>query len=136
MEHIHQLVIVDITFRNGAALVSMNSVHNALFARTCMLSRTTYKGCKIEFSRDECDTPLPVRTLTPKSSVRAPPPRKMPVANRFDMLNLDDGSEDGSEDDQPSSPKDGYTAGHYAYGKGKDNVGVSLRFVDDVESTA
>lgn len=51
MEHIHGLVIINVSFRNGHAYVSTNSVHNALFARTCMMSRTTYKGCKIEFCK-------------------------------------------------------------------------------------
>src|ERR1700712_306160 len=88
MEHIHNLIIIDIQYRNGDAYMSTNSVHNALFARTCMMSRTTYKGCKIEFFPDECDVPLP----TPTYKMRAPPPKavkkNMPLANRFDLLKM------------------------------------------------
>lgn len=46
MDHIHNLDIIDVQYRNDDAYVSTNSVHNALFARTCMMSRTAYKGCK------------------------------------------------------------------------------------------
>ncbi|KAI7209658.1 hypothetical protein KC333_g8622 [Hortaea werneckii] len=84
LDHIHNLVIIDISFRSpftpssssataataaggsGAtgdddAYVETNAVHNALFARTCMMSRTGYKGCRIEFFPDQCaGVPLPV----------------------------------------------------------------------------
>lgn len=99
-----------------------------------MLSRGTYKGCKIEFTRDECDVPLPTRALMPRAPTRAPPPKMKTVANRFGMLNLD-GTEDGSDDEQPSSPRDQSTTGGYADAEGKGHFGVSLRFLDDAEST-
>jgi len=91
MEHIHNLIIVDVTFRQGDAYVSTNSVHNALFARPCMMSRAEYKGCKVEFYRDECDVPLPVRTFESRGPGIAPMPksRKPIVGNRFGMLKIE-----------------------------------------------
>ena len=59
LDHIHNLVVVDITFKNGDAHISTNSIHNALFARTCMMSRSTYKGTRIDWASDECALPLP-----------------------------------------------------------------------------
>jgi hypothetical protein len=41
--------VLDIYFRGGDALISTNSIHNALFARTCMMSRTAYKGLRIDW---------------------------------------------------------------------------------------
>ncbi|CAN9182892.1 unnamed protein product [Alternaria alternata] len=49
LDHIHNLIVVDVYFRNGDAYVSTNSIHNALFARTCMMSRSIYKGTRIEY---------------------------------------------------------------------------------------
>ncbi|GAB1736412.1 hypothetical protein NU219Hw_g7562t1 [Hortaea werneckii] len=79
LDHIHNLVIIDISFRcpspaaagpagddddddddDDDAYVETNAVHNALFARTCMMSRTGYKGCRIEFYPDQCAAALPV----------------------------------------------------------------------------
>ncbi|KAK5128402.1 hypothetical protein LTR85_003070 [Meristemomyces frigidus] len=127
MEHIHNLIIIDIQYRNGDAYMSTNSVHNALFARTCMMSRTTYKGCKVEFFPDECDIPLPAPTF----KMRAPPPeaakKNMPLANRFDLLKMAGG--DDSSDEENRMPDDrasdddetiDMTAHH----------GVSLNFLD------
>lgn len=109
MEHIHNLIIVDVQYRNGDAYMSTNSVHNALFARTCMMSRTTYKGCKVEFFPDECDVPLPVPTF----KTRAPPAEakgavrknNVPLANRFDLLKM--GGDDDSSDEENKMPADG-----------------------------
>lgn len=106
MEHIHNLVIVDITFRNNAgdAYVSTNSIHNALFARTCMMSRSTYKGCKIEFYPDECDVPLPVpapRSVVPQQQKEK---KGFGTMNRFGMLGLQsegDGSSSNEENVEP-----------------------------------
>ena len=64
-----------------------------------MMSRSTYKGSKIEFFPDECAQPLPethcpVRKETSKASTK----KVDAMVNRFQMLNVD-GTEDGSEDD-------------------------------------
>jgi hypothetical protein len=39
LEHIHNLVVIKITFNGEDAHISTNSIHNAMFARTCMMSR-------------------------------------------------------------------------------------------------
>lgn len=110
MEHIHNLIIIDITFQNGNAYVSTNSIHNALFARTCMMSRTTYRGCKVEFYHDECEAPLPVRAPQPRNMPQEPAKKKnVPLANRFDMLDLDTSSGASNTDVENRDPLDGRT---------------------------
>jgi hypothetical protein len=37
LEHIHNLVVVRVIFAGHDAHISTNSVHNAMFARTCMM---------------------------------------------------------------------------------------------------
>lgn len=104
MEHIHGLVIVDITYRNssGDAYVSTNSVHNALFARTCMMSRSTYKGCKIEFYPDECDSPIPLPAPRPTvNKQRELGGKGFETMNRFGMLGLDDSRSSDEENHGP-----------------------------------
>ncbi|KAJ9607792.1 hypothetical protein H2200_007871 [Cladophialophora chaetospira] len=59
LDHIHQLEIVDIFFRNGHAYISLNSIQHALTARTCMYSRLKYKRWKIDCWPDDCAQPLP-----------------------------------------------------------------------------
>ncbi len=39
LEHIHNLVVFNVTFKGKSCYISTNSVHNAMFARTCMMSR-------------------------------------------------------------------------------------------------
>ena len=39
LEHIHNLVVIKVTFTGQNVYISTNSVHNAMFARTCMMSR-------------------------------------------------------------------------------------------------
>ncbi|EGY15474.1 uncharacterized protein VDAG_06638 [Verticillium dahliae VdLs.17] len=39
LEHIHNLVIIRISFEAGSCFIQTNSVYNAMFARTCMMSR-------------------------------------------------------------------------------------------------
>ncbi|KAM3421475.1 hypothetical protein BST61_g1868 [Cercospora zeina] len=92
LEHIHNLVVIDVKFRDGNAYVYTNAVHNALFARTCMMSRKTYRGCKISFFADECDVPLPTRPAAPKTAPKGPAAKNVPLTNRFDMLDTDDNS--------------------------------------------
>ncbi|ETI27460.1 hypothetical protein G647_09650 [Cladophialophora carrionii CBS 160.54] len=59
LEHIHQLQIVDLFFRNGHAYLSLNSIQHALTARTCMHSQLKYKRLKIDSWPDDCAQPLP-----------------------------------------------------------------------------
>ncbi|KAH8683343.1 hypothetical protein BGZ60DRAFT_480633 [Tricladium varicosporioides] len=98
LEHIHNLVVIKIVFSGQNAYISTNSVHNAMFARTCMMSRATYKGSKIEWDSDECATPLE-RPKPQQENVAPKKKRDAPVMNRFQLLNMED--EDGSlEDDE------------------------------------
>ena len=102
LDHIHNLVIVSISFENGDAYISLNSINNSLFARTCMMSRVTYKGMKIEWFADECCQPLPKSQYAPKKENAAPPqPKKLASAmNRFQMLNMDGTDDDSEETDE------------------------------------
>ena len=103
LDHIHNLVILCITFDAGNAYLQLNSIHNSLFARTCMMSRSIYRGMKIEWYQDECCQPLPKIHYAPKKENMILRPAKKinnVTMNRFQMLKLDcDGTEDGSEED-------------------------------------
>ncbi|KAL4797150.1 hypothetical protein BDV19DRAFT_64692 [Aspergillus venezuelensis] len=96
MEHIHNLIVISVKFKHGNAYISTNSVHNALFARSCMMSRLTYKGMRIAFYADECAVPL---SKMPAGRKRDVPTSKKPAAlpNRFHLLSVD-GSEDEESD--------------------------------------
>ncbi|KAI0402648.1 hypothetical protein F4802DRAFT_599924 [Xylaria palmicola] len=102
LEHIHNLIVVKVEFIGGSCYIKTNSVHNAMYARTCMMSRAKYKGSKIEWDVDECSLPLEAhRKLSTKLSPQGTPPTKLPVRsarNRFDMLRLDD--DDNESDDK------------------------------------
>lgn len=39
LEHIHNLVVIRVTFVGSTCFISTNSVNSAMFARTCMMSR-------------------------------------------------------------------------------------------------
>ncbi|KAK1083084.1 hypothetical protein LTR33_003492 [Friedmanniomyces endolithicus] len=127
MEHIHNLVIIDVTFRNGDAYISTNSVHNALFARTCMMSRTRYKGCKVEFSRDECDVPLPAPAYKIRAAPAQSPKKKYPKTNRFDIINMD-GTEQSS-DEENRTPVEAVSDDEGTLDLSS-RLGVSLNFLD------
>jgi hypothetical protein len=102
MEHIHNLVIVDVIIKGTDIFVFTNSVHNALFARTCMMSRLMYKGLRVEFAPDECGTPLPTRPAqAPKETPAAPVVKK--VNNPFSALaamNEDDQSDENETEEE------------------------------------
>ncbi|TAQ86282.1 hypothetical protein B7494_g5405 [Chlorociboria aeruginascens] len=102
LEHIHNLVIIKVSLNGTNVYISTNSVHNAMFARTCMMSRATYKGSKVEWYEDECAAPLetlerPLRPL--KENQSAKKKKNTFLMNRFQLLNMD-GSDDGSEQDE------------------------------------
>ena len=111
LDHIHNLVVVDIAFRNGDAFISTNSIHNALFARTCMMSRTAYKGLRIEYTADECAGPIPHLKphIAPIRSVLKP----KPTTNTYAILDLDTGSDGLSSSDDDSYLTEGVRVGHY-----------------------
>jgi hypothetical protein len=101
LDHIHNLVVVDITFREGDAYISTNSIHNALFGRTCMMSRTAYKGLRIDYYPDECSAPLP----RPATKVHVAPSTALkpkPIMNAYALLDT------GSDDDDSESEEDSY----------------------------
>lgn len=130
MEHIHNLVIVSVTYSSaGDAFVSTNAVHNALFARTCMLSRSAYRGCQVEFYADECDVPLPVveqKVKSMRGSIRAndiKPTKKNVLSNRFGLLDLDDGSDEENRTPSEEEISDD--------GVGIARAGVNLRFLNE-----
>ncbi|AEO69604.1 uncharacterized protein THITE_2146571 [Thermothielavioides terrestris NRRL 8126] len=94
LDHIHNLVVIKVEFNRGNCYISLNSVHNAIYARQCMMSRLRYKGKKINYDVDECAQPYP--QPAPKVRKETAPPKKpfSAVPNRFQLLNLDDGEED------------------------------------------
>ena len=110
LDHIHNIVVISVAFEDGDAYISLNSINNSLFARTCMMSRVTYKGVKIEWCPDECSQHLPKVQYASKNSYVlknskneniAPQPKKNGSAmNRFQMLNLDEDDHDSSEADK------------------------------------
>lgn len=67
-----------------------------------MMSRTTYRGCKVEFFPDECDVPLPLR----RSAAEFPMPRSVAkvntINNRFGLLDID--GEDPGSDEENRAP--------------------------------
>ncbi|KAK0711566.1 hypothetical protein B0H67DRAFT_602335 [Lasiosphaeris hirsuta] len=102
LDHIHNCVVVKVEFIGGSCYVSLNSVHNAIYARMCMMSRAKYKGTKIEWEVDECAQPYaPLPVVKPRKEALVP--KKAPITNRFQLLNLDDQSED--EIAAPFQPK-------------------------------
>ncbi|RAK93262.1 hypothetical protein BO79DRAFT_137944 [Aspergillus costaricaensis CBS 115574] len=99
LDHIHNLIVISVQFKNGNAYISTNSVHNALFARSCMMSRFTYKGMKIGFYPDEC---LGTSGKYPKKEPQAPAKKTGSVPNRFQLLSLD-----GADDEDDHTSHDG-----------------------------
>ncbi|KAK4106761.1 hypothetical protein N658DRAFT_491388 [Parathielavia hyrcaniae] len=94
LDHIHNLVVVKVDFIGGNCYIGLNSVHNAVYARQCMLSRLRYKGKKINYEVDECAQPYPQPALKPRKEVTPPKKSLTAAPNRFHLLNLDDGDED------------------------------------------
>jgi hypothetical protein len=127
MEHISHLVIVDVKFREGNAYIYTNSIGYATFARTCMMSRVEYKGCRVWFFDDECDVALPQRmakSFVPPSKAVTQNSQKPVVPNRFGLLNTE-GTEAGSDED-PDNVASEYDNTSYA----NSEFGVRLDFLD------
>jgi hypothetical protein len=108
--HIHNLVVVDVSFADGDALISTNSIHNALFARTCMMSRTVYKGVKIEWALDECASPLPPSIPKPRTLTAPISTKPTPMKNQYALL--DTGSDLDSESEDDSCMSNGIRIDH------------------------
>ncbi|KAI9049276.1 hypothetical protein LZ554_007123 [Drepanopeziza brunnea f. sp. 'monogermtubi'] len=88
LEHIHNLVVIDVAFRGQNCYISTNSVHNSMFSRTCMMSRAIYKGSKIEWGPDECAAPLERPVQFRKQREPSQKKENKPM-NRFQLLDLD-----------------------------------------------
>ncbi|OTB08407.1 hypothetical protein M426DRAFT_263660 [Hypoxylon sp. CI-4A] len=58
LDHIYKLIVVDISFKDGNWHIQTNSIHSALFAKTCLCSREKYKDHTITWGTDECDGPI------------------------------------------------------------------------------
>lgn len=129
MEHISQLVIVDIKYRGVNAFVYTNSIGGATFARTCMMSRKEYKGCKIEFFDDECDVMPPQRRTTsfvPSSVAAQKKAQKPTLPNRFGLLNTEGTEADSDEENQdPNDDVSDYDDTSYDHSE----FGVRLDFL-------
>lgn len=105
LDHIHNLIIISVSFIAGDVYLSLNSVHNSLFARTCMMSRATYKGMRIEWYPDDCALPLPkVQNAARKDNIPSPKPKATLMLNRFQLLNTDD--DDTEEDSSLAGDED------------------------------
>ncbi|KAK2014700.1 hypothetical protein LZ32DRAFT_603098 [Colletotrichum eremochloae] len=101
LEHIHNLVVVQVTFRGDNCHIGTNSVHNAMFARTCMMSRQKYKRSRIEWDADECAQPLGVtQAHRVQSNVLSSKRLMNPMVNRFEVLTLD-GNDNDEENMSP-----------------------------------
>jgi len=121
LDHIHNLVVMDVQILNNDIFISMNSVHNALFARTCMMSRKMYRGLKIEWYPDECAAPLPKSPTMPRTApdvpnkpsqqVKVGATRVSPPANRFGVLDMEDGEASDEESDDDPTGCTGYGVG-------------------------
>ncbi|KAF2086736.1 hypothetical protein K490DRAFT_43841, partial [Saccharata proteae CBS 121410] len=106
MEHIHNLVVISVKIVKNDVFISTNSVHNALYARTCMMSRAFYKGFRIEWYPDECAAPLPhlrQRLSTPSLAtglaLLKPQPKPPKPGNMYAVLDPDTTEDDESEVD-------------------------------------
>ena len=114
LDHIHNLVVVDLWFDGNCAFVSLNSVVAACFARQCLMSRLDYKnGTKIKYFADDCALPLPEK---PKPKFNSAVIGKRPVKkgssaslNRFQALNL--GSESSESGDSDFTVTTGFEGG-------------------------
>jgi hypothetical protein len=65
-----------------------------------MMSRTAYKGLRIDWCPDECAAPLPRPNLKAQTPAPATPMKPMPITNRYTLL--DTGSELESDSDDGS----------------------------------
>ena len=96
LDHIHQLQIVDLFFRNGNVYISLNSIQHALTAKSCMNSRLKYRKTKIACWPDDCAQPLPLLFKQPRPPAPLPPPRGF--ENRFEVLYQETEETNSSED--------------------------------------
>jgi hypothetical protein len=106
LDHIHNLVIVEVRFKANDVVIATNSVHNALFARTCMMSRMPYRGLRIDWEPDECASPLTKPGLI---SVAKPAPKNtkstlLVKPNIYDLLEMDPAEASSDEESTQGVP--------------------------------
>ena len=100
LEHIHNLVVIAVEYKSGNVCISTNSVHNSLFARSCMMSRFSYKRMRISFYPDQCADPLPkYHTSSKVEPPAARETRPVSIPNRFQPLSMDDSDDDDYENE-------------------------------------
>ncbi|KAK8172301.1 hypothetical protein BKA80DRAFT_318105 [Phyllosticta citrichinensis] len=96
MEHIHNLVIVNIKPCGHDMFVECSSILAAEFARTCMMSRIPYRGFRIESFPDGCAQDpifLPGFTVSPAKD------KSLPRRNNiYSVLALDEDCTSSEED--------------------------------------
>ena len=80
-----------------------------------MMSRTTYKGTRIEYFPDECAEPPP-RPMKTQTLVSRVPIKPMPVVNQYALL--DTGSDDDSQSDEESYMINGVRVDGYHWADG------------------
>ncbi|KAL7940721.1 hypothetical protein V8C42DRAFT_356085 [Trichoderma barbatum] len=93
LDHIHGLEVVAIDFCGGMCHISTNSVANAMYARTCMMSRLKYKGSRLEWDVDECAQPLDQVPVMPRHRAPfsvVPLRRSVYMRNRFQLLEAEE----------------------------------------------
>lgn len=107
LDHIHNLHVEKVEIRGSTAYVNLNSICVALFARTCLMSRSSYKGIKIEFAADDCSVSLPIAKRKPPMGPEKE--QKVTPKNRFDILASVSGNEDedSSDDETERENSDG-----------------------------
>ncbi|PVI06202.1 hypothetical protein DM02DRAFT_38092 [Periconia macrospinosa] len=98
LDHIHNLVVINIYFKDGNAYIFTNSIHNALFAKTCCMSRSVYKGLRIDWHPDECAVPLPRKAAKSDNSLPTVALKSMSTANRYSLLETEWDDESDSDD--------------------------------------
>ncbi|KAF2761293.1 hypothetical protein EJ05DRAFT_497846 [Pseudovirgaria hyperparasitica] len=114
MEHIENLIILDIDVRGEDIFLSTNSVHQAMYARTCMMSRAAYKGLRIEWCPDPCGATLPKSKVPRHRNHRFQTAVVDPVSsvvNRYTLLSLDASSSDSGKEKQADQNFPAYGVG-------------------------
>ncbi|EEU43298.1 uncharacterized protein NECHADRAFT_47215, partial [Fusarium vanettenii 77-13-4] len=115
LAHIHNLHVLKVEFFRDACYISTNSVHNAIFARNCMMSRLEYKGSRIEWAADECAQPprnLPTQTqgsrpvMVSKRNFSSGSVSSNKATNRFQVLDMTDDDDDDDDEDEDDSEDD------------------------------
>ena len=102
-DHIHNLVILGVDFINDTAVIRTNSVHNAMFLKTCLNSRAMYKQTKVVWGADECAVPIEPKKKPVLKDSSSEKFSLNPAANRFDILNTDGNEMDSTKDDPDAS---------------------------------